>query len=297
MSIEPHIQSFSKYLLVQKQRSSHTILNYVSDIRQWAHFCNKHTQMPSLTPSFHDVTRYIAHLHHQKLSPRSRHRKLSALEQFWEYLMSKKITKDNPWSKLRRPKIAQKIPSFIDQNIVLELLNNYPTNTPENGRNKAILELLFVTGIRVSECAQLNLDDMNLQTHECRIHGKGDKERLVLFGNQCAKWMQRYIEHIRINWRGLKTNALFLSKQGFRITTRTIQRIVHNANQYHSSQIVLTPHACRHSCASMLLTNGAGIRDIQTLLGHSSIATTQRYAHLPTHKLTQRFLSAIDEES
>ena len=152
--------------------------------------------------------------------------------------------------------------------------------------------MLFSSGIRVSECVNLNISCLNLVKLECKITGKGDKERISLFGNRCKIAISNYLEIVYRHWSS-NGDALFISKTGARITQRTIQRIVKESNQYHSSTIEITPHICRHSCASMLLTNGANIRDIQDLLGHSSIITTQRYANIPTKKLKQRFLNIM----
>jgi site-specific recombinase XerD len=291
---QPLIQQFKTYLSVQRQRSNHTISNYIRDIQQFFDLttCNSHKIN---TISTQIVQNYLVELNNRQLSQASINRKLSALNQFWDYLVSQNICKNNPWKTVRRPRIRQKIPTYLEEQTVLELLNNYPTDTPEHIRNKAILELLFASGIRVNECIQLDMNDIYLDQHQCRVRGKGDKERLPLFGQRCAQWLQHYIKEIRPQWQKKQCWAVFLSKNGTRITERTVQRIVKDANQYHNSPITITPHACRHTCASMLLVNGAGIRDIQEFLGHTSITTTQRYAHLPTKKLQKRFLDAISE--
>jgi len=243
------------------------------------------------------IRNYIEELNALNLSTKSIHRKLSSLDHFFDYLIRIDCISKNPWKQIRRPRLRSSVPNYVEESTILELLTHYPIETPEQIRNKAILELLFSSGIRVSECANLNIIDVNFHLMECKITGKGDKERIVLFGNRCKKWITYYLDKAYPLWSPMATDAaLFISKHGSRITQRTIQRIVKESNKYHSSSIEITPHTCRHSCASMLLTNGANIRDIQDILGHASIITTQRYANIPTKKLKQRFLNVMDDD-
>ena len=287
------VDSFYHYLIAQKQRSLHTAINYRRDITQFL----TATPISISAIGVEHVKQYNTQLHSRQLSHQTIHRQISSLHQFWEFLVQHDYAHHNPWQLIKRPRIKQTIPSYIPTETVIELLNNYPTTTNEAIRNKCILELLFVTGIRVSECCSLNIDDIHLTDLHCRVLGKGNKQRMVLFGQRCRDWLIQYATTIRHQWAAPTEPAFFLSKRGSRITQRTIQRILNDANQYHSSPIRITPHTCRHSCASMLLSNGAGIRDVQELLGHSSINTTQRYAHIPSKKLTQRFLNVMDDDT
>ena len=286
------INQFNQFLSVQKQRSQHTINNYCRDIEQF--FLILKINDPKII-SDHHIYQYLNHLSSNDLSQRSVHRKISSLDQFWRYLVYENYCSLNPWTSVRRPKINQKIPVYIEEKTLFELLNNYPRETVLNKRNIAILELLFSSGMRVNELVQLTLESIDFTHQECRVFGKGSKERVVLFGSRAKSAIQHYLNDANLEWNFGKTNRLFISKQGQPITIRTVQRIVKDANQYHSSTVEITPHACRHTCASMLISNGAGIRDIQELLGHSSITTTERYSHIPTKTLTKRYLNAIEE--
>ena len=286
------LSKYYDYLLIQKQRSRHTAINYCLDINQYFNFID--TDAPITNTTIAVAKKYLSHLKLCKLSESSIYRKLVSLNQYWKYLIEQNQTQNNPWALLRKPRIKTKIPSFIESDTVFELLDNYPTDTPESIRNKCILELLFVTGIRVHECTQLNISDIDMHLMECRIKGKRQKERLVLFGKRCLDWLNHYLTSIYPLWANDQEPALFISKTGSRLTPRTLQRIVKDSNKYHSANVTLTPHACRHTCASLLMSNGVGIRDVQELLGHASISTTQRYANIPTKKLTQRFLDAMD---
>jgi integrase/recombinase XerC len=291
MNLATLIHNFSLFLSIQKQRSKHTVSNYARDVAQF--FSMLTIDSPTLITEHHIHTYLNAH-HKNNMTHRSIHRKMSALDQFWRYLIQENIVENNPWDAIRRPKLNQHLPNYLEEHAMLELLNNYPHSSPIELRNKAILELLFSSGIRVNELIQLRLDDIDLVAQECRVMGKGDKERVVLFGSRAQISIQNYLGNARMQW-GPIDNTVFISSRGQAITARTIQRMVKAANRYHSSSVDITPHSCRHTCASMLISNGAGIRDIQELLGHSSIATTERYSHLPTKKLTQHYLDIMNQ--
>ena len=293
MTIPQLINKFDNYLFVQKQRSKHTVKNYISDINQ----CFSIINLKTINGFTNDhVDQYIHQLNTLNLNPKTIHRKLCAMSHFFDFLIDQDIVQSNPWKGLRKPRIKSNVPNYLEESAILELLDNYPTENNEQIRNKAILELLFSTGIRVTECVQLKISNINFDLLECRIIGKGDKERTTLFGNRCKHWLLHYLDEVYPQWCSNSTDSsLFISKNGAQITQRTIQRIVKHSNQFHSSSIEITPHVCRHSCASMLLTNGANIRDIQDILGHSSIITTQRYANIPTKKLKERFFKAMQD--
>ena len=301
MTIQQAINQFQTFLVVQKQRSHHTSRSYCLDIHQFFNAQSIPSNQPpdSLTSILSIdrsvATTYLATLHQKQLSPKSISRKISALQQFWDFLIQQAICKTNPWRTIRRPRIHQKLPIYLDETTMIECLDNYPTTTPRFIRNRCILELLFASGIRISECCQLTVNDIYLSDCKCRVLGKGDKERLALFGQRCATWLRTYITTVRSTWNCAGSTQLFLSERGSAITPKTIQRIVKDANQYHSSEVIITPHSCRHSFASALLSNGAPIRDIQDLLGHSSITTTQRYANIPNKTLKNKFITIMDD--
>ena len=295
MSIQRLIRNFSDYLSIQKHRSSHTIKSYVYDINQFFSI-TKATDI--LAVNEQDTHHYLKHLNALNINNRSIHRKMSALDQFWRYIVQENIAPSNPWAMIRRPKLNTRLPVYLEEHAMLELLNNYPINTPVLCRNKAMLDLLFSSGIRLTELIKIRLDAINLTHMECRVLGKGDKERLVIFGQRANNSIQYYLDHVRPLWRKNTDDTLFISTRGTPLSGRSVQRIVKHANQYHSSTVELTPHTCRHTCATLLQSHGAGIRDIQELLGHSSISTTQRYAHIPNKTLSKRFLHAMpDPES
>lgn len=290
------VGAFEHYLLVQKQRAKNTVASYASDIRQFFAQLKRNdgTDVLPQAVSRSMANAYAVHLQRTGLSQGSVYRKLVALDQFWDFLIQKTVVQLNPFESIRKPRLRQALPTYIETKTVVELLDRYPKDTNERVRNQAMLELLFATGIRVSECTAINMSDVDFDAKQCRIFGKGSKERMVIFGERCWYWLNAY-QTVRDQWKKDKIHALFISKSGRRLTPRYVQYIVRDANQFHSSPVQLTPHACRHTCASMLLTNGVGIRDVQALLGHASIGTTQRYASIPTDILTGRFLDAMND--
>ncbi|MGA0241650.1 MAG: tyrosine-type recombinase/integrase [Candidatus Marinamargulisbacteria bacterium] len=290
----PHhhpINEFKLFLRVQKQCSPHTLSGYIRDIHQ---FFDLTTPNNIASVDETTISNYLNQLHQRNVSPQSLYRKLVSLNQFWQFLCKKKTVPRNPWVNIRRPKLHRYLPVFIEEHTMLELLNHYPNKRPADIRNKAILELLFASGIRVSELVQLTPRCIQLDQNECRVIGKGNKERIAIFGDRASHAISMYLLNVRPLWRTSASSALFISTRGTTLTTRSIQRIVRDANQYHTSPIQLTPHACRHTCANLLMGHGAGIREVQEFLGHTSIATTERYTHIPTNKLKKRFLDAID---
>ena len=291
MTNQQLIQKFELYLSIQQNKANHTVTNYIRDIKQCFNLLDN-VLINQINDSH--VFNYLEQLKSSKQSNQTIYRKMVSLNQFWAFLIQKNYINYNPWVSVKRPKSNYQLPVFIEEHTMLELLNNYPSITAEDIRNKAILELLFASGIRVSELTQLKLDDLNLQQKECIVLGKGNKYRIALFGSRATNAIQFYCKHVRHEWTDSKNSFLFLSKRGASLTVRTIQRILKQANQYHSSPIEITPHSCRHTCASLLISNGAGIRDVQEFLGHSSITTTERYTHIPTKTLTKQFLDLMN---
>jgi integrase/recombinase XerC len=221
-------------------------------------------------------------------------RKIAALRAFYRELQRRGEVKDDPARSLRLPKVRKALPrplSVDDASVVVELPDQGRGDEPLRVRDRAMLELLYGAGVRVSELRGLNLSHIDLEQRSARVFGKGSKERIVPFGEPCAEALRRYLR-VRGELRSprggaIDHEALFLSRAGRRLTVRQVQYLVQRYGAQAAGRPDLHPHALRHSCATHLLDAGADLRGIQELLGHSSLSTTQRYTHVSVDRLLE----------
>jgi site-specific recombinase XerD len=208
-------------------------------------------------------------------------------------LKQKKVT-ENPVARLSSPKISSKIPDYVSVHQMADFLDTFSADTVLGMRNLAIFELLYATGVRVSELVQIKVADVNLAADEILILGKGQKERIVLMGQKSKQILKSYLENTRpkLMTPHSSESAVFLNSQGEALTTRSIQRLLKQHLQKHFPQIQMTPHVMRHSFATHLLEGGADLRSVQELLGHESLATTQRYTHVTKQQMMKVFNKA-----
>ena len=288
--ISQRIQQFDAYLRFQCRRSSHTVDAYIRDTHQFVALTGL-TDLNHVSDTV--IHAYLEALHNRAYSHTSIYRKRVALSQFWRFLIQANHVDKNPWAPIRRPKPHRHIPSHLEESRVMELLHNYPESTVMDKRNKAILAVLLCSGIRVSELTTLTRSAIDSHNAICRIHGKGNKTRMALLGPRAMRHIQDYLNHAANEWPLPRHDYVFYAKSGTPLTVRSIQRIVKKANQFHSADSVITPHGCRHTCANLLISNGAPMRDVQEFLGHSSILSTERYTHIPNKHLTETFLRHI----
>ncbi len=227
-------------------------------------------------------------------SPSTIARKIAALRAFFRHLHRQGEITDNPADRLRLPKVKRALPkplSVVDAGEVVEVPDRGRPDDPLRVRDRAMLELLYGSGLRVSELVGLDLLRIDLASKDARVLGKGSKERIVPFGEPCAQALARYLR-IRSELRSPRTgaqdpNALFLSRYGGRLTVRQVQYLVRRYGQLGGARPDLHPHALRHTCATHLLDAGADLRGIQELLGHASLSTTQRYTHVSIDRLLE----------
>ena len=227
-------------------------------------------------------------------SPSTIARKIAALRAFFRHLHRNGEIADNPADRLRLPKVKRALPkplSVVDAGEVVEVPDRGRADDPLRVRDRAMLELLYGSGLRVSELVGLDLARLDLGGKSARVLGKGNKERIVPFGEPCAQALERYLR-IRGELRSPRTgaqdpDALFLSRYGQRLTVRQVQYLVRRYGQLGGARPDLHPHALRHSCATHLLDAGADLRGIQELLGHASLSTTQRYTHVSIDRLLE----------
>lgn len=284
----PESLQFLDCLTVEKQYSVHTISNYKRDIGSILTFL----EAQNLSLSQLTITQcrlFLNNIKNEKeLEASSIARLVSAARSFWAYLITKKQCDSNPWTYIKMPKKKRDLPKVAYSNEVSEFLDSIEPKTDLDIRDRAIFEVLFSSGLRISECVGLTvhcIDHSQEGTQEIRVLGKGNKERIVFIGKTASHWLNRYTTHVRPKYAMSSEEALFLNKAGAPLSVRSVQRRLKKRSGAHFGNKTVTPHTLRHSYATALLDGGADLRSIQELLGHSSIATTQIYTHLSQSKL------------
>jgi site-specific recombinase XerD len=277
---------FLTHLATIKHYSPHTISGYSRDITQFFEFST------TINISLQQCRAFIYWLKPHQYSARTIARKIASLRSFWNFLIRKKYKSTNPWILLKAPKQSHPLPKVIDTDQLNQFLSQLPATDAKSRRNRLVIELLYGTGVRVSELVGINLEHIDSDRQTIRVIGKGNKERLVLFGTPAKNCLTDYITHVRPLWDTQVSNALLINNhrdikiRGNRLSTRSIQRILIELRQL--SGFEMTPHTLRHNFATDMLNAGADLKTIQELLGHSSLRTTQIYA-----KLSDQF--ALDE--
>jgi tyrosine recombinase XerC len=271
---------FLDQLRHERNASGHTISGYRRDLGQFIDYLD--VRRVSLRHADNlQIRGFMAELHERRLKKSSLARKLAAVRSFYRYAVKCGWLAENPASVVATPKQEQHVPSFLTEEEMAGFLDLPPSEKPLDLRDKAALELLYATGIRVSELVGINLEDIHLGDRLVRVRGKGKKERIVPFGAIAREHLKSYLS-ARSELMGERTGeyALFLNYKGRRITTRSVERIVDKYIRLTAVRRKISPHSLRHSFASHLLSRGADLRVIQELLGHESLATTQKYTHL-----------------
>jgi tyrosine recombinase XerC len=279
------LSQFLDYLRHERNASIHTLSSYKHDLGQLAAFLEARGLALSRVDNVH-IRGFMAELHERKLKRSSIARKLAAVRSFFQFCVKKGWLAENPARIVATPKQDKLVPSFLSEEEMAGFLETPRSGRPLDLRDRAILELLYATGIRVSELVGIDQEDVNFKERLIRIRGKGKKERLVPFGRIAG---ERTTAYLRVRPTFLKAEvgekALFLNYQGSRLTARSVERIVDKYIQLAAVRRKISPHSLRHSFASHLLSRGADLRVIQELLGHESLATTQKYTHLNLGRL------------
>jgi len=289
--VKDQLTDFLENLEFVKNYSLHTIKNYSQDISGFL----KYMQQKRVKTGSVDKDIIRSYLHYlameQKISKRSISRAISANRTFWDYLKNTKQAKENPWKKISIPRASKRVLEVPSYEQVDMLLNNISDETPLGIRDRAVFELLYATGIRVSELTSLNAGDLDLFNNELRVYGKGSKERIVLVSDTAKGWLKRYLKEVReeLMAKEKQTKALFLNNRGTRLTTRSIERKLLEYVSLAGINKQITPHTLRHAFATHLLEQGADLRTVQELLGHVSLSTTQVYTHLNKEQVKNTF--------
>lgn len=287
-----YLNDFLDYLNYELNYSENTAKSYEEDLNSFFLYVDKNN-INYIKIDKEEIRGYLKHLDEQKLNNRSISRMLSALRTFYKFLVLKKIIKNNPFREIKNPKVSKRLPNYLNSLEIEDLTNSYSLDNPTNIRNHLIIELLYSTGIRVSELVNIKINDINFHDNTIRILGKGSKERIVLFGDYAKDIIDLYLKKARDTFIKKNINDyLILNCFGNRLTTRSVEEIVKKAGMDLKLKNKVTPHTIRHTYATDLLNNGADIKSVQELLGHSSLSTTQVYTHLTNDRIKSVYLKA-----
>lgn len=289
------IEQFETFLRVEKNASPNTINSYISDLEQFANFLTNES-VTNFNEVNHAVIRvYLSQLYENDLSRRSVSRKLSSLRIFYNFLEKDGFVQANPFLQVSLPKINKPIPDFFYKEELDKLFEVEDLSTPLSKRNQAILELLYATGIRVSELVNLKINDIDFSIGIILVTGKGNKERYVPFGVHAQDALKNYIDNGReelLHKSDIQTNILFVNNLGKPLTTRGVRYILNQMIKKASSTSSIHPHKLRHTFATHLLNEGADMRSVQEMLGHENLSTTQIYTHVTKDYLQKIYKNA-----
>lgn len=281
---------YIKYLKNVKKSSDNTLQAYIRDLNKFLEYASKSKLSDFSVVSVEDISSYKDYLNNMGLSPASVSRSLSALRSLFQYLISTGVVEHNPAREIPNDKIEKKGPQVLTSKEIESLLAQPDTSDTKGKRDKAMLELLYATGIKVSELVSLNVEDVNFQLSFVRC-GTGDKERFVSLYPLALRALAVYVDSARkLLVLHPDENALFVNVQGERMTRQGFWKILKSYAESAKIKKDITPHTLRHSFAAHLLENGADIHDIQEILGHSDISSTMRYAQLIKNKLNNGYM-------
>jgi integrase/recombinase XerC len=311
------VNDFLNYLKFEKHFSEHTAKCYGADLAQFTEFLLGRTQgnysrpdaggtgvavQPAvkadpllLAVDVNTVRSYLAQLNERQYSKSTVARKLATLRSFYKFLVKRGTLSSNPVTAVRTPKQDKKLPRFLEYTEVKRLLETPPLDNWLGARDKAILEVLYSTGIRVSELVALNMDDVDFLGEMVHVRGKGKKERIAPISSSALQVIQHYMEFRNKRAQSnpsFDPRVLFVNKHGKRLSTRSVRRKMDKYLKMAGLDPAISPHTLRHSFATHMLNNGADLRSVQELLGHQSLSTTQIYTHLTTKKLKDVYDSA-----
>lgn len=284
-----YLKNFLVYLEVEKNFSKHTIRAYNSDILSFLIWLN---DTPVSETNHTKLKDYLVFIQKFNYSKTTLSRKIASIRTFYRYLYRENVIESNPVNSVHAPKRNKSLPKFLSSVEIEQILNNIKIETPAGYRNRVILELLYATGMRVSELGDLNFGSLNLEENEITVLGKGNKERIVLVSTRAKEFLQKYINTVRFmipeNSSSPPTSEnspVFINKTGYRLQTQSIRTALNDIVKRIELPKKVTPHVFRHSFATKLLENGADLRVVQELLGHASISNTQIYTHVSTERL------------
>ena len=291
-----YIDDFNSYLEKERGYSKHTCIAYIHDLNRFNEFLIEYVGTSDISAQGIDkqaIRHFLGKEFEEGFSSKTVGRRLASIKSFYKYLIKAEVVENNPSIYVKTPKATKPLPNFIDEKIIDALMEAPPADTIAGLRDRAILELFYSTGIRLSELININFRNIDFNNYLLKVIGKGNKERLIPFGNRATTAIENYL---RESGRSLKTAdmdaPLFVNSKGERISQRTVQRSVNMYLRLVTEEEHLGPHTLRHSFATHLLDRGADLRAVKDLLGHSSLSSTQIYTHVQPERMKKIYKKA-----
>jgi tyrosine recombinase XerC len=281
--MDTYIDRFMTYLSAERNASVHTMINYQVDLREFKGVVGK---KEVLAIDYLEIRRFLAHLKERNYSKSTISRKLACLRSFFKFLVRENVIENNPASSVATPKRDKRLPHFLEESEVGTLLEAPKIETSEGRRDKAMMETLYSSGLRVSELVGLNIEHVDRVSGLVRVRGKGKKERLVPLGGAALKAIEDYLTKRKSDE---PRQPLFLNNRDGRLTDRSVRRMILKYARLCLAKKEVSPHMLRHSFATHMLNRGADLRSVQELLGHQNLSTTQIYTHVTTQRLKEAY--------
>jgi|TARA_B100001964_G_C14261834_1_gene616061 site-specific recombinase XerD len=285
------IEDFIAYLINYRNLSKFTVRNYKNDLNNFKDFINldKNILLDNIDKSL--IREYVHYLNTQSYERSSINRKLSVLRSFFNYVFSNSDFDEITISMISKSKMEKKLPSIISAEQTQRLLSSIDVTNISGVRDRALIETLYTTGMRVSEISSLNIDDI-IDKNKIKLLGKGAKPRVVFMSDTTRNWIDQYVKLCSKEFKNPQNNALFLNRFGTRLSVRSIQNLVKKYGYKSGIGISLHPHLLRHTFATHMLSNGADLRTVQTLLGHSKVSTTQIYTQVANNDMKRSYFNS-----
>lgn len=292
-TMEKQIEKFIEYLEYEKGYSKKTIISYEKDLELFNNYLKENNIKNICNIDYNTIRKYLSYLHENKYEASSVSRKISTLRSFFKYNLKEKTIKSNPMTLISNPKKEKKLPKYLNYEEMEKLLNCIDVTTKEGIQERLIIELLYSTGIRVSELVNIKIKDIKIKENQINILGKGSKERIVLFGTKAKEMIKQYLIEYKEYYKGdISNEFLLINKKGKQLTTNKIELIVKDVLKKSALKLNISPHTLRHTFATHMLDSGADLKSVQELLGHENLKTTAIYTHISNERLKNVFLQS-----
>jgi len=289
--LDKYLNSFLNYLTNEKNYSPLTVKSYRGDLTQFTGFLNKQGVRSPEKVTHIIIREFLSILMKSHYTKKSIIRKLASIKSFYKFLFNRGLINNNPGDYVSSPKADKKLPDFLYEEEISDIIEAFSEDTFNGARNKSLLEVLYSTGVRISELVSMNLNDIDFSSLLIKVKGKGNKERIVALGSKCVAALKNYLsfrKKILLKYNN-KTDSLFLNQQGKRLTDRGVRYIFKKIIREFSLKKNMSPHTIRHTFATHMLNHGCDLRIVQEFLGHVSLSTTQVYTHIGGNKLKKTY--------